>query len=406
MRVAILTDFLGGLGGTEALTARMALGLNSRGHDVRVFCPRSPSRCTWIHLLRSSNIPVLLGPPERFFPDDGGARDRPAREQLLDRLAVRLLSLTFANWTPEIILANPMGPLLVAWMRSGRLPTIPVVGYEFSAADSRCAHWYPVELPAVINELDAVLAGCEASRRGVVSYHGFTGHTEVIPPLVPEATVAPLPPEPWKLGCIARLCVEKGLDYLLAALPNIRRRHPKTSLHIYGDGYDRNRLQDLARALSVHDIVTLEGSFDPCAGIDSVARRHAIFVQPSLYESVPTAMLEMAARGRVIVASDVGGIPEFFAAGGQGALVHPGCPQEIADAVNAILDHPARILETGPRNATVIAERYSYRRGLKKLENVLWSVACAGDRTRFSLLGRRSFLRSRDYDLESGGLDG
>jgi glycosyltransferase involved in cell wall biosynthesis len=379
MRVAILTDFLGGLGGTETLTVRIAIGLRSRGHDVRVFCPRSPANRTWIRLLRSSAVPVLLGAPERLFPDDRGARGRLAKEALLDRWAAHLLAVAFGAWTPDLILANPMGPLLIAWIRSASRPTIPVVGYEFSAADSRCAHWYPAELPAVINQLTIVIAGCEASRQGIVNHHRFTGRTEVVPPLVPPATPQPPPRAPWKLGCIARLCVEKGLDYLLASLPELRQRHPQVSLHIYGEGYDQTRLKDLAQALAVDDIVTLAGRFNPSTGLNRVTAEHSIFIQPSLYESIPTAMLEVAARGRVVVASRVGGIPEFFAAGGQGAMVRPASPSDIADAVSALLDNPTTLAGLGQRNAAVVTTRYGYQQGLDKLEHIFGSLAHCPD---------------------------
>lgn len=293
---------------------------------------------------------------------------------MLDRTAARLIGTAFHRWTPDVILAVPAGALLVAWLRWRRRPAVPVVGYEFSAADRQCAHWYPPELPGIVNKLAAMVAGCEASRHGVASYHGFTGRTAVIPPLVPEATPQPLPLDPHKLGCIARLCVEKGLDYLLAALPELRRRHPQVSLHVYGEGYDRTRLEDLARALGVDDRVILAGRFDPSTGLDEVTAHHAIFVQPSLYEGMPSALLEVAARGRVVVASRVGGIPEFFAAGGKGALVRPAYPEDIAEAASALLGDPARLARLGRCNAAVVAERYGYRQALDALEHFLRAV--------------------------------
>lgn len=371
MRVTILTDFLGGLGGTETLTARTATGLHARGYDVRVLCPRWPADRTWVQHLRSAGVPVVLGAPERLFPDDNGAQQRARREEILDGIAARLAGTAFRAWAPDVILANPMGSLLVAWLRWRRRPRIPVVGYEFSAADPQCAHWYPPALPHVVNRLDAVIAGCEASRRGVIAYHGFAGVTAVVPPLVPPATAQPQPAQPWRLACIARLCVEKGLDYLFAALPQLRLRVPQVSLHVYGEGYDRNRLADLSRALRIDDIITVGGRFDPFTGLDRLVAQHAVFIQPSLYESVPTALLEVAARGRVVVASNVGGIPEFFAAGGQGVLVPPAAPTDIADAVASLLAEPEQLAERGRRNAEVVARHYAYDTALDTLEATL-----------------------------------
>lgn len=375
MRVAIITDFLSSIGGTEGLTVRVALGLRRRNHDVRVFCPRSPADRTWVRLLRRGGVPVVLGASQRLFPDDRGAQNRARHEAVLDRAATRAMAALFTLWRPDVLLANPMGPLLVAWLRRTDRPAIPVIGYEFSAADSRCSHWYPPDLPDFINEVDMAIAGCEASRRGIAETHGFTGRIAVVPPLVPATAALPLSDAPWALGCIARLAVEKGLDYLLAALPELRERHPRVTLDVYGEGYDRTRLGDLGRALAVDDIVTLAGGFPPSSELDAVAAQHTIFVQPSLYESVPTALLEVAARGRVIVASRVGGIPEFFAAGGQGALVPPGSPGAIAAAVGDLLDDPAQLAALGRQNAAIIAERYGHSQGLDTLEAVLRSVA-------------------------------
>ena len=374
MRVAIFTDFIGGLGGTEALTIRTALGLAARGVEVLVLCPRSPSDRTWVRRLRTIDVKVVLGAPERLFPDDAGAIGRAFRESLLDGVTARLAALIFRRWTPDVILANPMGPLMVAWFQLGRSAGIPVVGYEFSAASARCAHWYPPQLRDCVNQLSAVVVGCDASLNGVRDYHGFAGRIVVIPPLVLDASPRPMPASPWKLGCIARLCVEKGLDYLFAALPDLRRRFPEITLYVYGEGYDRSRLDDLSRALGIDDIVTLAGRFDPDAGLDEVVARHALFVQPSLFESVPTAMIEIAARGRAVVASDVGGVGEFFALGGQGALVPPANPVAISTAVSSLLVRPDRLQELGRRNAQVVAEHYNHRNGIDSLINLLRDV--------------------------------
>lgn len=170
------------------------------------------------------------------------------------------------------------------------------------------------------------------------------------------------------------MCRE-GLDYLLAALPELRRRHPKATLHLYGEGYDRTRLGDLSSALEVDDLVTFAGRFSPSTGLDEVAARHAIFLQPSLYESIPTAMLEVAARGRVVVGSAVGGIPEFFAFGGQGALVRPAAPSQIVEATSRLLCQPDRLAHLGTLNASVVAAHYGYDEALGKLERLLRTVA-------------------------------
>ena len=63
-------------------------------------------------------------------------------------------------------------------------------------------------------------------------------------------------------------------------------------------------------------------------------------VVPSRAESLPYIVLEAAAAGLPLVATDVGGIPEIFGPDAS-ALVPPGDPAALAHAIGSALGTPA-----------------------------------------------------------------
>ena len=181
-----------------------------------------------------------------------------------------------------------------------------------------------------------VLCVSEAERRRGEA-HGVRGNWRVIPNGVDLAAFAETSPDESSAArlrldlderpvvvCVGRLCREKGQDVLLDAWPAVLERVPDAQLVLVGDGPDTEAMRRRAR-----DGVKLVGKrwdvTDWLAAADVVAF-------PSRYEGMSVGMLEAMARGRAVVASDVGGAAE--ALGGEvGTLVPPEDPAALADAI-------------------------------------------------------------------------
>ena len=65
-----------------------------------------------------------------------------------------------------------------------------------------------------------------------------------------------------------------------------------------------------------------------------------VFLLPSLWEGLPTSIVEAMAMQTPVVASSVGGIPELVEHGVTGYLIPPQNPAALADAVTHLLAHP------------------------------------------------------------------
>jgi glycosyltransferase involved in cell wall biosynthesis len=157
------------------------------------------------------------------------------------------------------------------------------------------------------------------------------------------------------VGTVARLAPQKSLDTLLAAVPAILERHPDARVVLVGEGEERGRLEELARALGIDGVVVFAGRTDDVpaalAGFD-------VFALPSLFEGLCLAVIEAQAAGVPVVATPVGGIPENVANERTGLLVPLRDPPALAAAICRLLDDPAlaRRLATAARRGVA---RYS-----------------------------------------------
>jgi len=69
--------------------------------------------------------------------------------------------------------------------------------------------------------------------------------------------------------------------------------------------------------------------------------------------------MEAQAAGLPVVASRVGGIPSLIEDGKTGILVPAGSPDDLAKAIKAMLNDPARAREMGQQARQFVSEKFS-----------------------------------------------
>ncbi|MDD3517439.1 MAG: glycosyltransferase family 4 protein [Chromatiales bacterium] len=158
------------------------------------------------------------------------------------------------------------------------------------------------------------------------------------------------------LAVIAQLIPRKGHRHLLAALPAILEREPRTRVLLFGQGPLRETLAREIGERGFDGQVRLAGFRDdlprilPC--LDLV-------VHPADMEGLGVSLMQAAAAGVPIVASRAGGIPEVVRDGDNGLLVPPGDPAALADAVIALLADPDRARAMGEAGHAFAARELS-----------------------------------------------
>ncbi len=124
------------------------------------------------------------------------------------------------------------------------------------------------------------------------------------------------------VGFSGELRAKKGLNFLLAALAEVRRQRP-AKLLVIGEvrGGDQGEFERARVGLGLDDAVAVTGHLADPAAVAARLRLLDAFALPSLWDGMPNGLLEAMACGCPVVASDAGGIPEVVADGVSGLLV-------------------------------------------------------------------------------------
>jgi len=96
--------------------------------------------------------------------------------------------------------------------------------------------------------------------------------------------------------------------------------------------------------------------------VNALQRRADVVLQKSLEEGFGLSVTEAMAKGRAVVASDVGGLRQQLASPRAGLLVPPGDHAAVVTALRTLLDDPALRRALGAQAAEVVADRYTMGR--------------------------------------------
>jgi glycosyltransferase involved in cell wall biosynthesis len=135
---------------------------------------------------------------------------------------------------------------------------------------------------------------------------------------------------------VGRLIREKGVDVLLHAAAELRAENNPCFVRLIGDGPERNRLESMALNLGIDDRVDFMGYLEGLPLADALNDAAAI-VMPSICEETSgLAAIEQMMRGRLVIASDLGGLGE--AVGDAGLKFEPGNVSELAHCMRLAME--------------------------------------------------------------------
>jgi glycosyltransferase involved in cell wall biosynthesis len=136
----------------------------------------------------------------------------------------------------------------------------------------------------------------------------------------------------------------KGVDVLIKAAAQLAREGSTISATIVGEGSDRAAFAAEVAALGLGPTVRFAGA-KPARAAFALGR---LLVVPSRAESLPYIVLEAAAAGMPMIATNVGGIPEIFGPDA-GRLAAPDDAAALARAIAAALRDPHACQEVARR---------------------------------------------------------
>src|SRR5437764_11449405 len=160
------------------------------------------------------------------------------------------------------------------------------------------------------------------------------------------------------LGFAGRLVYEKGVQHVIHALPELRRRYPGLRLVVAGDGPYKPELQAEVARLRLEPTVTFAGF----VGKDLPATFAAsdTVVVPSIYEPFGMVALEAAAAGAPLAVAATGGLAELGEPGITGMTFPARDPEALAGAVSTLLADQRSARRMAKRARLMVRTRYDW----------------------------------------------
>jgi len=188
----------------------------------------------------------------------------------------------------------------------------------------------------------------------------------------PKKKAKPFEGKNTLIASIGTLNEQKGMQYLIQAMPKVLREFPDSELVIIGQGPYKTELEKLIKNMKLASKVKLTGFvkdvYDELEKVD-------IYVQPSISESFGLAILQAMSMGLPVVATNTGGIPEVVTSDKTGILVESKDPESLADGLIDFLRDPKKAQKMGTLGAEDAKIKFNLEDMIIDLETVYVNMA-------------------------------
>jgi len=353
------------LGGVEELSRHLALALVEAGDAVEV----------WVPTVEDTDAPFTVeldGITVRRFPMPLPSSDPRTLTRLPTASIRSLLELKRAAtaFRPDLLNVQCFGPngiYATALATVGRLPLVVSLQGETVMDDTDIFTRSSVMRTGIRWGLRRarVVTGCSAFT--LADAQGRFGLDPAKSVVVangvdlsagddPAAAWDGAPDRPYLLG-LGRVVAKKGFDLLLGAYARIPEAERTADLVVGGEGAQLAPLRREAARLGLADRVHFPGRLTRQEVAAAMAGAE-LFVMPSRLEPFGIVILEAWRAGTPVLATSIGGPPEFVRPDVDGVLVDPTDTGAFTDVLRGLLadaDRRARLGAAGARRVTEFA---------------------------------------------------
>lgn len=169
---------------------------------------------------------------------------------------------------------------------------------------------------------------------------------------------------------VGRLSEEKGIEYLIKAMPQVLGRFPAAKLLIVGSGPLENKLRALVEKTGIAANVVFVGSVAHWSLAEYYATAD-VLIGPSLREGFGLVFVEAMACGCPVIASDLPGVADIIEDGKTGFCVRPRDSQAIAGKTIEVLQDRSLREQVKSQARADVATRFSARSAAARYKEIL-----------------------------------
>ncbi len=353
MRILIVNKYWYARGGAEVVAMMTRDLLEKAGHTTAVFTMQHPK----------NTVQSTLFPPEIDYKKDSfGKKIKNSLKMISNTEAQDLFEKMVLEFKPDVVhfhnIYHQLSFSLLEVTKKHSIPSVMTLhDYKLISPNYSLFHHGKIDVSmlgkkyyrCVLNNCmeslpQSVLATVEAYYRQAKGFHamidqyispsqfvkklfvqsGFSSqHISVVHNPVRQLDKhIPMKDEGY-VAFIGRLSKEKGLFVLLESA----RLNPDIAYKLVGTGPEEQALKQYVEKNKMHNVI-FEG-WQTGTNLEQLYAGARMLVVPSIwYENAPLGILEAKAKGKIVIGSKIGGIPEMLS---KEFLFSPGNAQELAE---------------------------------------------------------------------------
>lgn len=154
-----------------------------------------------------------------------------------------------------------------------------------------------------------------------------------------------------------RLSKEKGIDVAIKAMELLEGEE---KLWIVGDGPEKENLEKMIRDLELESSVKLLG-FKSGRELQEILEKTKAILVPSIwYENMPYSIVESLALGKIVIASNIGGIPDLISDKLNGFLFFSGSSEDLAKKIRELKSYDLIAIKNNAKNKALEWNKEKY----------------------------------------------
>lgn len=181
-----------------------------------------------------------------------------------------------------------------------------------------------------LNNIDSLVVLTEKQKNDIEKRFGKRDNYFVIPHSIDKKYIN-IDTEENKVVIVSRLHEEKNIDHAIRAFKKVVSKVPNAKLHIYGDGPEKGKLNQLIEKLNLVDNIKLKGY---SSDIDNVLQSADCLILTSKYEGFGMVIQESIANGTPVIAYNIKyGPSDMIDDGKNGYLVSNSDENDLAEKI-------------------------------------------------------------------------
>jgi len=175
---------------------------------------------------------------------------------------------------------------------------------------------------------------------------------------------------PIIIGSVGRFHYTKGYHNLIEAFTYLEDL--PISLVLYGDGDEKNQLEELAKQLGLSDKVSFPGYTQD---ITEALEKIDIYIQPSLMEGFGLTVIEAMLAEKPVIVTPVGSLPELVTDGKTGLITGDTKPESIAVAIKTLFENKELAREVAKAGIVDVRKRFAVDKWIQSTEKIYLETA-------------------------------